>query len=154
MRKMVKRITIFALTLVMALSCFVLPANAATSAKFGTNSYCTVRISQSLLNKKGKQNATVKLYTYSMGGSVNSGGKVIVTLRDENGKLIWSGQKKGGDTLYLGDDHQVYRIYVSVYNEPVKNNILSKTITGGNNFTNSGKCYKWQICKANNCSIS
>ena len=59
---------------------------------------------------------------------------------------------RGGDTLKLGDDHKVYRIYVSPYNEPAKNNIWSKTITGGSNFENLGKCYKWVVTDAKICS--
>lgn len=154
MRKYSKRIVALLMALVMAVSLCTIPAFAATSAKFDSNSYCEVKISNKLLNKKGKQYATVKLKTYDRWpGWWNNGAKVTVTMKDTKGRIIWKGQMKGGDTLKLGDDHAVYRLYFSAYKEPVKNNIWSKTFTGGNNFTNTGKCYKWTVSNAKDCTI-
>ena len=124
-------------------------AHAATSAKTESSAYCTVKISQSLLSKKGKQYATVKIKTYDMTGWCNTGAKVKITLRDGNGKYICSWIGKGGDTLKLGDDHSAYRIYVSYYDNP-GNNFISQ----GSNFTNMGASYKWTVSDAQNCSIS
>ena len=84
-----------------------------------------------------------------MTGWYNTSAKVRITLRDGNGKYICSWIGKGGDTLKLGDDHSVYRIYVSYYDNP-GNNFISQ----GNNFTNLGASYKWKISNAKNCSIS
>lgn len=117
-------------SLVLAAS---ITAHAATSAKTQSSAYCTVKISQSLLNKKGKQYAKVKIKTYDMTGWYNTGAKVRITLRDGNGRYICSWIGKGGDTLKLGDDHSIYRIYVSYYDNP-GNNFISQ----GNNFTNLG----------------
>lgn len=149
---MKKRILSVVLTLLMVFSMIPsasLTAHAATSAKTEPSAYCTVEISQSLLNKKGKQYAKVKIKTYDMAWWYNTGAKLRITLRDGNGKYICSWIGKGGDTLKLGDGHSVYRIYVSYYNNPV-NNFISQ----GNNFTNLGASYKWTISNAKNCSIS
>ena len=131
---MKKRILSVVLTLLMVFSMIPsasLTAHAATSAKTEPSAYCTVEISQSLLNQKGKQYAKVKIKTYDMAWWYNTGAKLRITLRDGNGKYICSWIGKGGDTLKLGDGHSVYRIYVSYYNNPV-NNFISQ----GNNFTN------------------
>ncbi|MBO5306287.1 MAG: hypothetical protein J6B12_05935 [Clostridia bacterium] len=149
---MKKKLITIVLTLIMAFS--VIPAttlqtSAVTSAKINSSSYCTVKINQSLINKKGKQYAKVKLKTYDMLGWFNSGAKVKITLKDGNGKFICSWVGKGGDTLKLGDDHSVYRIYVDYYNNP-GNNFISQA----NNFSNLGSSYKWQISNAKDCKIS
>lgn len=91
---MKKRILTIALTLVMVFSMIpaaTLTASAATSAKTSSSlSYCTVNISQSLINIKGRQYATVKFKTYDMAGLWNTGAKVRITLRDGNGQYITS----------------------------------------------------------------
>ena len=149
---MKKRILSVVFTLLMVFSMIPttsLTAHAATSAKTNSSAYCTVRISQTLINKRGKQYATVKIKTYDMTGWYNTGAKVRITLRDGSGKYICSWIGKGGDTLKLGDDHSTYRIYVNYYDNP-GNNFISQ----GNNFTNLGASYKWKISNAKNCSIS
>ena len=152
MGKHLKRLLAVFCALVTAVSICIMPASAVTSAEFSANRYCEVNISQKLLDKKGTQYASVKVKTYSRGGQFNNSAKIVVTLKDNKNRVIWKGQMRGGDTLKLGDDHKVYRIYVSPYNEPAKNNIWSKTITGGSNFENLGKCYKWVVTDAKNCS--
>lgn len=148
------RSVLLAIMILVTSSSFVLPASASTQAKFTSGKYCEVRISQSLLNKRGKQYATVKLKTHAaFPSSRNSGGKTIVTMRDQYGRMIWQGQVKGGTTLKLGDDHSVYRIYVNVYNEPVTGSIFRQTIAGGNNFTNLGNCHAWSFSNPKNCTI-
>lgn len=152
-----KRIFSMILVLALTLSLFgtmSISASAATRGDTGSSAYCTVRISQSLINKRGTQYATVKLKTYDMLGWYNTGAKVRITLRDGNGRYICSWVGKGGDTLKLGDDHRVYRIYVSYYNTPTSNNFFSRVITGGNNFINTGSSCKWGISNAKNCTIS
>lgn len=149
--KMKKRLITILLTLVMVFSLVPVTSTttyAATSARTNSSAYCTVRISQSLLYKKGKQYATVKIKTYDMTGWYNTGAKVKITLRDGNGRYICSWIGKGGDTLKLGDDHSVYRIYVSYYDNPGKT-----IISQGNNFTNFGVSYKWTISNPKNCAI-
>lgn len=154
---MKKKIFTFILTLAMILS--ILPAStldvsAATSAKTSSSSYCTVKISQSLLNKRGKQYAKVKIKTYDMLGWYNTGAKVRITLRDGNtNRYICSYVAKGGNTLKLGDDHRSYRIYVDYYDEPVTGGIFARTFKAGNNFTNTGSCHKWKISNPSNCTI-
>lgn len=149
---MKKRIFSFVLALVMVFSLIPaasLRAQAATSAKTDSSAYCTVRISQSLLNKSGTQYATVKIKTYDMLGWFNTGAKIRITLTDGCGNYICSWVGRGGDTLKLGDDHSVYRIYVSYYDNP-GNNFISE----GNNFDNLGASYKWKISNSKNCTIS
>ena len=120
-------------------------AEATTKANFSnTNAFCTVRISDALMNKRGYHCATVKLVTRSFPG-VPTNGKVEIIMRDENGNHIWSGTKNGGVTLKLGNDHRVYRIYVRAYDY-------------GNDTVNSlgsgSKCHTWEFTNAKNCSIS
>lgn len=146
-----KRIVTVMMTFAMLLTMVpatTLTASAVTTARVGASSYCTVNISNTLLNKKGTQYATVKLKTYDMTGWFNTGAKVRVTLKDEKGRYICSWTAKGGDTLKLGDDHRTYRIYVDYYSNPGGN-----FITQGNNFINTGSSYKWKISNAKNCSI-
>ena len=149
---------IFTTVLIFMMIFSVIPAaslnvSAATSAKTNSHSYCTVKINQSLINKKGRQYAKVKIKTYDMLGWYNTGSKVRITLRDGNDRYITSWVGKGGDTLKLGDDHSTYRIYVSYYDKPVKGGFFSKVFTSGNNFTNTGGAYKWSFSGAENCRI-
>lgn len=81
-------------------------ASAATSGRTGTSSYCTVKISQSLINKRGRQYATVKIKTYDMSGWYNTGARVRITLTDGSGRYITSWIGRGGDVLKLCDDHR------------------------------------------------
>ncbi len=151
--KTFKRLLSLTLVLIMVLSLGV-NAFAATTNRFNaSNSYCTVKISQSLLRKPGYQTATVKLKTLDQLGW-SSGAKVVVTLKDDRGNTIWSGVKKATCTLKLGDDHSVYRIYVRPYYEPVTGGWIKQSIIRGNNFTNAGKCVKWVISNPKNCTIS
>lgn len=124
-------------------------ASAETSGDTGSSAYCTVKINSSLINKKGTQYAKVKLKTYDLLGWSNTKAKVQITLKDENDNFICTWVGKGGDTLKLGDDHSVYRIYVDYYDNPGSN-----FISQGNNFTNLGASCKWEITDAKDCSIS
>lgn len=139
---MKKRIISILLTLAMVfsvVSTVSITASAATKGKPDSNTYCTVKISQKLLDKKCKQYATVKIKTYDASGWWNTGKKVRITLRDENGRYICSWIGKGGNTLKLGDDHKTYRIYVSRIS---------------NEFMYTGATNQWKISDAKNCSIS
>ena len=150
---MKKRIYTCILAIVMVFSTFVstpVMASARTTGKIGSSDYCTVQINRSLINKRGKQYATVKFKTYDMTGWYNTGAKVQVTLRDGNGNYICSWVAKGGDTFKLGDDHSTYRIYVNKYNEPCGR---YDWVTGANNFSNNGSSVSWNVSGAKNCSI-
>lgn len=114
-------------------------------AETGSKNSCVVRIDDSLINKKGKQNAKVKLQTYC--GNKSTNGKVVVTLKDMSGKIIWQGVKKGGDTLKLGDDHAAYQISVQSYDSG------SGVIADGNDFINLGKTGNWGLTNCKNCSL-
>ena len=111
-----------------------------------------MEVNQSLINKRGRQYATVKLSTYDLLGW-SSGAKVVVTLTDYSGNVIWSGVKKATCTLKLGDDHTIYRIYVQPYQEVSSGNIFKRTIIDGNNFENQGKCVTWKVSNNKNCTI-
>lgn len=125
---------------------------AVTSASFDNNSYCTATISQNLMKNKKYKTATVKITTYDLSGRKSSG-KINVKLTDGKGNYIGTYKKKSGDTIKLGNDHSSYRIYISVYNEPVTGGIISSAIKSGNNFTNLGKCVTWKVTNNKNCSI-
>lgn len=88
------------------------------------NAYCTAKINQSLINKRGKQYATVKIKTYDLAGRYNRA-KVRITPKDGNGNYIGSWIGRGGDTLKLGDDHSVYCVYVSYYDN-LGNDLISQ----------------------------
>ena len=148
-RKFSRLITAF-FVCAMILSICAVPAMAVTKSEFNDGDYCTVRIDQKLLDKRGKQYAKVTLRTYDA-LSFKTSGKVVVTMTDEDGNYIWSGVKTCGVTLKLGDDHPVYRIYVSVYYEDCPD---WDVITQGDNFTNAGKCASWKFLNAKSCSIS
>lgn len=149
---MKKKLFSLMLALVMVLSAIPMAsvkASAATSGKIGSSTYCTVKINDSLINKRGRQYATVKLSTYDRLGWFNNRATVNVTLRDgRTGRYICSFTAKGGDTIRLGDDHSSYRIYVKVYDNPGNN-----FISAGNNFNNLGKQVSWKISGAKNCRI-
>lgn len=152
-----KRVVSLLLALVLTVSAmpfFAAEVSAATSGRRDSSTYCYVKISNSLINKRGTQYATVKLNTYDGTGWYNTKAYVRVTLTDGNGRYICSFVARGGDKLKLGDDHSSYRIYVSAYEEPVTGGIISRTIKGGNNFSNLGKSVSWKVTSPKNCSIS
>ena len=126
-------------------------AEAVTKASFDdTNGFCTVSISDALINKRGYQYATVKLKTYDVLGW-SSNGKMDIIMTDENGNHIWSGVKTSGVTLKLGDDHRVYRIYVRAHMDGGDN---PNTFQKANNWTNKGGLVTWEFTNAKNCRIS
>lgn len=148
-----KKILSLLLTLSLFLSIFSLGSVfAVTSASFTGNNYCSVTISQKLMQNKKYKTATVKIITYDLIGKKTSE-KINVTLTDSKGNYIGTYKKKSGDTIKLGNDHSSYRIYISQYNEPVTGGILSRSIKSGNNFKNSGKCVTWKVTNNKNCSI-
>jgi len=87
-----------------------------------------------------------------MFGLFNTGAKVKITLTDGNGNYITSWVAKGGDTLKLGDDHSVYRIYVDYYHDA--NISKYDWVSGAKDFENTGNAYTWKISNAKDCSIS
>lgn len=143
MKKIVSLLLVFALFL-SAISLFSVPVSAATSGRRDYDTYCYVKISDSLLRKSGTQYATVKIKTYDGWPSLwNTGAYVTVTLKDGNtGAYICSFVTKGGDTIKLGDDHRSYRIYISAYGG------------GRNSFYDLGNSVKWKVTNPKNCTIS
>jgi uncharacterized protein YxeA len=112
------------LTLSLMLSVFSLTVFATTSAYFGSNDYCSVTISQSLMNSSKYKTASVKITTYDLTGRKSSG-KVVITLKDNYGNYIGTYRKTSGDTIKLGNDHSGYRIYIFAYHELVKGGMVS-----------------------------
>ena len=84
MKKALKIIVSMSMVIAL-LVCSGISAFAATNGKVADGKYCTVKINQALINKAGKQYATVKLEIRNQLGLTNSG-KVHVVLRDGNGK--------------------------------------------------------------------
>lgn len=153
MKKTVSLVLIIVTLMTTMVTLCTVPASAATKGKVDSSSYCTVTISNKLIAKRGKQYAKVKLKISDLAGWSNNA-KVLVTLRDGNGKHIISFVTKGNSTLKLGDDHSVYRIYVQKYSKPVNNNSIFAFIQQGNNFINNGKAVNWSITNAKNCTIN
>lgn len=148
--KKIKKILASLLILIMT---FTSQVFAATSASFNSNSYCSVEISQKLMESKRYKTATVKITTYGGLGNRKTSGKINVTLTDGKGKHIGTYKKKSGDTIKLGNDHSSYRIYITPYNEPVTGGIFSRSVKSANNFDNLGKCVSWKVTNNKNCSI-
>ena len=142
-----KRFFAVLIALIMMFSALPLTANAATKAKFGSNSYCTVTLNNSVMKGKyNKKAASVVLNSYNVW---KTDATVTVTLRDQNGRYIWSGQMSGKNKkINLGNDHKTYRIYVNAYTKPYTNSWNSAW-----NFKNKGKCDEWRITNNKNCSI-
>ena len=152
MKKSVFIIMLIVTLMTSMVTLFAAPASAATRGKIDSSSYCTVQISNKLLLKRGKQYAKVKINTTDLAGWKNSA-KIRITLRDQYGNYITSFVTKGGTTIKLGDDHNVYRIYVETYNEPVKNNFWSKIFTGASNWLNGGYAENWKVTNPKDCTI-
>ena len=147
MKKTLKIIVSMSMVIAL-LVCSGISAFAATNGKVADGKYCTVKINQSLINKAGKQYATVKLEIKNQLNLTNSG-KVHVVLRDGNGKWLCEWDAKGGDTFKLGDDHSTYRIYVNYYYSG-----KSDSISKANDFTNMGKTVNWKIVNPKDCTIT
>ena len=62
-----------------------------------------MKISQKLLNKSGRQYASVKLNTGTGWNIFSTGRPIKVTLRDGQGRYICSWTAKGGDKIRLGE---------------------------------------------------
>lgn len=140
----------FAAIVAVSFSCTE-PAEAVRQSSFDyPNNFCTVTISDQLLNKSGKQYAKVTLLVKDVVGHKNNG-KVDIIMTDERGGHIWSGVKTGGVTLNLGDDHRIYRIYVRKHYDGGNNpNFFQKE----RNFINRGKCVTWEFVNEKNCRIN
>lgn len=149
---MLKKFFAFTFAAMVAVTFFcAAPAEAVRQSSFDyPNNFCTVTISDQLLNKRGKQYAKVTLLVKDIGGRKNNG-KVDIIMTDEHGRPIWSGVKNGGVTLNLGDDHRIYRIYVRKHYDGGDN---PNFIQQGNNFTNRGKCVTWEFVNEKNCRIN
>lgn len=100
-------------------------STAESRAMFRSNSYYEVSINQDLLNQRGRRyiQAKAKLNIYAVGKNIfgqdkkNNWQKVHVVMKDQYNNVIWEGDYKGnifnGNVLKLGNDHDVYRIYVT-----------------------------------------
>jgi len=147
-----RKITSIFMLFVTVFSLWALPVSASTAGKVNGSSYCTVNISDKLLNKRGKQYAKVTIkISDNMGWNNNA--KIRVTLRDQYGNYITSWVTKGGTTIKLGDDHSIYRVYIERYNEPSSGNWFFNIFTVGDNFINTGKAVNWKITNPKDCSI-
>ena len=80
---------------------------------FSSGQYYEVRLNSDLLSQRGRcyVQAKVKLNIYKADGKLNNWRGVRVTMRDQYNNVIWEGNHSGGN-LNLGNDHDIYRIYV------------------------------------------
>lgn len=141
-----------AFTIVLVIfSLLTLPTFAVTSARFGSNQYCKVTISQKLMASKKYKTASVKLNTYNTFGKKSSG-DINVTLTDGNGKYIGTYKKKGGATIKLGNDHSSYRIYISAC-EKAEGGLIETIIARSYNSRNRYECCTWQVTNNKDCTI-
>lgn len=98
-------------------------------------SSCTVRLSDKIMNKRGRQYATVTLDVRNSPFNWKTKHKVTVTMKDERGRLIWKGITSGKQKLKLGNDHRTYVI----------------TVTPNSSNANQGD--KWEFNSPKNCTI-
>lgn len=98
---------------VMMIFAMSLSKNVEARVNFPSGQYYEVRINSDLLSKRNQRyiQAKVKLNIYKVDGKINNWRGVYVTMRDQYNNVIWEGKHSGG-TLGLGNDHDVYRIYV------------------------------------------
>ena len=111
---------------------------------------CVVKINSSLIDKSKYQTASIKLNTFKTYSKKekNDGGKVHVTLKTLDGKTIWSGVKKGGDTIKLGDDNAAYKITVTHYDSG--DDFISNAFI---DFWENEKATFWKISNPKDCRI-
>lgn len=102
--------------------------------------YTTVKLNKNVGDGK------IRIFTYDMAGKKTSG-QIHVTLRDWNGKWIRELDAKSGDTLYLGDNYDQYRVYIA------KKQYSDTFIGNGDDFINVGKCVSWRLECTGNCYI-
>ena len=88
------------------------------------------------------KDAYIRIYTYDVLGFKTSG-QIHVTLRDYRGNWICEFDTKSGTKLRLGNDHNVYRVYIA------KKQIKSTS----KDWDNVGKCQMWAINTCTNCYI-
>lgn len=127
-----------AVTMFSVASFGTVATHAATRGRTMDKTYCTVKISQKLLNKSGRQYASVKLNTGTGWNIFNTGRPIKVTLRDGQGRYICSWTAKGGDKIRLGDDHSEYRICLDY---------------ASGEWDVVGNTYKWKITSPKDCTI-
>jgi hypothetical protein len=156
MKKRFVRVFAVLFVVVTVMTSFGITASAAStsSVKNVGSGYVTVKISQSLLNKKGLQYAKVQLQALKSNGKADYDSWVHVTLRDNKGKWICEfNQHTGANSvvdLKLGDDHSVYRIYVTKYEYRSGN-----WKTAADDFIRLGKTpARWKINNPRDCSIA
>ena len=127
-----------AVTMFSVASFGTVATHAATRGRTMDKTYCTVKISQKLLNKSGRQYASVKLNTGTGWNIFSTGRPIKVTLRDGQGRYICSWTAKGGDKIRLGDDHSEYRICLDY---------------ASGEWDVVGNTYKWKITSPKDCTI-
>lgn len=98
---------------VMMIFAMSLSKNVEARVNFPSGKYYEVRINSDLLSQRGRRyiQAKVKLNIYTIDNKINNLRGVYITMRDQYNNVIWEGKHLGG-TLRLGNDHDVYRIYV------------------------------------------
>jgi len=104
------------------------------SNKIDYSGYTTVYLT-------GTKTAYLKVYAYNSNGkTVTRNDSIVVTLKDTNGKTISQFNSKNNSKIKLGNDHNVYRVYIS-----------------GSTFnwaeTKSRKVTKWTLKTDSNCTF-
>ena len=110
---MAKIFKVFAVAFVVMVVAMSFSDNAEARVMFPSGQYYEVRLNSDLLSQRGRRyiQAKVKLNIYKADGKLNNWRGVYVTMRDQYNNVIWEGNHSGG-TLGLGNDHDIYRIYV------------------------------------------
>lgn len=123
------------LLIVTVLSSISVPVFAATSGN--SQGRIDVKISQELLNKKGKQNATVTVDFKKE--PLTIGTKWHITMYDQNWRWVKEFDVSGNSkkTFKLGDDHTMYHICINQTHRPM--------VTA---------CKNWKVTKYSKCSVS
>lgn len=141
MKKLIKLFAAALMVMTLAVTTLV-PGFAATKGDIGSSTECYIQIDNKLIQKKGKQYATVKIKTYQ-GFIIPKKAPVQIELLDgKTRKHIITWRAKGGDKISLGDDHRSYILRVKSI--PIQKNT---------DICDSMKASTWKITSAKDCTI-
>lgn len=143
-----RKFRIFVLSMVVFILLLSLNVCAATDwLSIGSSDYYKVQLDSSILKSSSKKYASVKIKTRNSNLKKESNTRVHIKITDINGNWLSEFDSKGGAKLNLGNDHSVYRVYLSYYK--ASGNWVDQAnafIDGGND--------QWCLTSASKCSIS
>ena len=107
MKRKISLILTLVLVLSTILSTVTFAANEQKSNSIDYSGYTTVYLT-------GTKSANLTVYAYNAyGNKVSRNDSIVVTLKDTNGNLISQFKSKNNSKIKLGNDHNVYRVYIT-----------------------------------------